>query len=322
MKRHQQILVGVLVVQIILSVITFWPKSATTAGSKTLVFAEVKVEDITALTLTDNQGNRLVLRKSGDGWVLPEAADFPALADKITPLLQKLLKLNTTTLVARTESSQKQLQVAENNFVRRIDFETTDGQTHTVYLGSAPRYTATHFRVAGQVETYLTTDLSSWEFYTTPTSWIDTSYGTINADTLTEIVLENSNGTFTLVKKDNAWTLADLSGEEVIAPGKMIDVVNKATRLTILRPLGVEEKAEYGLATPSALVTLKNADGGVYTLRVGAKYDGTNYVVKSSLSPYYVAVTEYNVKPLVQNDRAAFLQEPTPTPTPTPTPQP
>ena len=60
---------------------------------------------------------------------------------------------------------------------------------------------------------------------------------------------------------------------------------------------------------------LKMEDGSTYTLRVGAKFDGTNYAVKASESPYYVAVAEFNVKPLIENDRAAFLQEPTPTPT-------
>ncbi|HQE93310.1 MAG TPA: DUF4340 domain-containing protein [Anaerolineae bacterium] len=317
MKRQQQILAGILVLQIILGVITFWPKSAATGSSK-VVFADVKVEDITALTITDDQGVSITLRKSGDTWVLPDADDFPAQADKITPVLEKLLKLNTANLVARTEASQKQLQVADDKFVRRVDFETADGTKHTFYLGSAPRYTATHFRVAGEVETYLTSEMSTWDLYTAPASWIDTAYAKIDAATLTEIVLENANGTFTLVKSGDAWTLADLSGDEVSAAGKVNDVVSKSTNVVMQRPLGTTEEAGYGLDAPTAVVTLKNTDGGIYTLRVGAKFDGTNYVVKSSESPYYVAVTEYNVKSLVESDRTSFLQQPTPTPTPQP----
>ncbi len=123
---------------------------------------------------------------------------------------------------------------------------------------------------------------------------------------------------FTFVKDGEAWTLADLAGDEIISAGNVGDVVSKATLVTMLRPLGATEEASYGLAAPAAVVTLKNADGGVYTLRVGAKFDGSNYAIKSSESSYYVAVAEFNVTSLVENDRAAFLQEPTPTPTPQP----
>ena len=219
--------------------------------------------------------------------------------------------------MARNETSHKALQVADDAFVRRIDIGMNDGTTHTIYLGSSPRYTAAHFRVAGQDETYLTAALSSWELNTGATSWVDTTYRTIDAATVTEVMLQNANGTFKLVKSGEEWTLADLAGDEIIAPGKTSDIVSKVTRVSLQRPLGLEEEASYGLAEPAATVTLKTTDGDIYILRVGAKLDGTNYAVKASESPYYVAVAEFNVKPLIENDRAAFLQQPTPTPTPT-----
>ncbi len=316
MKRHQQILAGILIVQIILGVITFWPRSGN-AGAAQSVFPDLDVADIATLTITDDQGTRIVLRRSGENWSLAEAGDYPARASSITPLLDKFTQLDTATLVARTEASHKALQVADDGFVRRIDIGMRDGATHTIYLGSSPRYTATHFRVAGQAETYLTAALSTWEMNTAATSWIDTSYRTIDVATVKEVTLQNANGFFKFVKaEDDTWTLADLAGDEVIAPAKTADIVSKATRITLQRPLGLTDEASYGLAAPAATVTLTIEDGSVTTLRVGAKFDGSNYAVKASESPYYVAVTEFNVKPLIENDRAAFLEQPTPTPTP------
>jgi hypothetical protein len=317
MKRHQQILAGILIVQIILGVITFWPRSGA-AGATQPVFPDLDVADIVTLTITDDQGAHIILNRSGENWGLAEAGDYPAKADTITPILDKFTQLDTATLVARTESSHKALQVADDDFVRRIDIGMKDGTTHTLYLGSSPRYTATHFRVAGQDETYLTAALSSWELNTAATSWVDTTYRTLDAATVTEVTLQNANGTFKLVKSGEEWTLADLAGDEVIASGKTSDIVTKATRVSLQRPLGLTEDTSYGLDSPAAIVTLKMEDGSVYTLRVGAKFDGSNYAVKASESPYYVAVTEYNVKTLIENDRAAFMQEPTPTPTPQP----
>lgn len=317
MKRHQQILAGILIVQIILGVITFWPRSGS-AGAAQPVFPDLDVADIATLTITDDLGASIVLRRSGENWSLAEAGDYPANAATITPILDKFTQLDTATLVARTEASHKALQVADDNYLRRIDIGMRDGTTHTLYLGSSPRYTATHFRVAGQAETYLTAALSTWELNTAATSWVDTNYRSLDTATVTEVTLQNANGTFRLVKSGEEWTLANLAGDEIIAPGKTADIVNKAARITLQRPLGLTEEASYGLGTPAATVTLTMDDGSVTTLRVGAKFDGSNYAVKASESPYYVAVTEFNVKPLIENDRAAFLQEPTPTPTPQP----
>lgn len=318
MKHHQQILLGLLIVQIVLAAVAFWPKSAATSEGKP-IFVDFKTDDVVALTITDEQDARINLRKVDGAWVLPDAGDYSAQATKITPVLEKLAKLNTASLVTRTDTSHKALRVAGDDFVRRIDVEMADGTTHTVYLGSAPRYTATHFRVAGQVETYLTTDFSTWDLNTAVASWIDTAYVTIDANTLTEIILENANGTFTLVKSGEEWLLAELAEGDVIAPGKVNDVVGKVTRVTMQHPLGTAEESAYGFDAPGATVTLKTGDGGVYTLRVGAQLSGeTNYIVKSSESAYYVAVAEFGVKPLIENAYADFIQEPTPTPAPAP----
>ncbi|MFN2108155.1 MAG: DUF4340 domain-containing protein, partial [Anaerolineae bacterium] len=239
MKRHQQILAGILILQIILGVVTFWPRSGS-AGATQPIFPDLNVEDIATLTITDDQGAHIVLKRSGDNWGLAEAGDYPAKADTITPILEKFTQLDTATLVARTAASQKALQVADDNFVRRIDIGMKDGTTHTIYLGSSPRYTATNFRVAGQDETYLTAALSSWELSTGATSWVDTSYRTIDAATVTEVTLQNANGTFKLVKTDDdQWTLADLAGDEIIAPGKTGDIVSKVTKVSLQRPLGL-----------------------------------------------------------------------------------
>jgi len=156
MTRQQRILAGVLVLQLVLSVLVFWPREGGSAAAEP-VFPDLKPEDVVSLTITDDQGKSLTLARMEDGWVLPAADDFP---------------VNRVTLVTRTADSHKQLKVAEDVFMRRLDFETADGTSHTVFLGTAPRYTATHFRVDGETETYQTTELarvlSSWSVTATP----------------------------------------------------------------------------------------------------------------------------------------------------------
>lgn len=323
MKRHNQILAGILVLQIVLSVFVFWPKSATTGASEPL-FPDLESSDMVALTITDADGNSIQLKKVSrdasselaEAWVLPDADDYPARLDKITPLLDKIVGLTTGRLVTRTNVSHKRLQVAPDDFMRRIDFEMADGTKRTFYLGSSPSYGATHFRVEGQSETYLTSQLSIWEAKADAVSWIDTAYLSVPQDDIAKLTLENANGTFTFTKDDEGkWTMAELAADETLNETEVTARVRQAASVNLIRPLGKEEKAAYGMDKPQAVVTLETGDKTI-TLRVGAKDAADNsYVVISSESPYYVRVSEYSVKSFVENTRDDFLQVP-PTPTP------
>lgn len=317
MKRQHQILAGVLLVQILVSALVFWPKPAST-GTGEAVFPDLAADDVVMLRITDDTGNEIVLQRSDEGWVLSDAGDYPALEGTVTQILEKIAGLQTGSLVTRSDTSHKQLQVAEDEFVRRLLLETADGDTHTLYLGSAPRYTATHFRVAGEADTYLTTDLSTWELNVQPNQWIDTAYTQIDQEAVISVVLENGQGTFTLVRDENGenWTLADLAADEQIATSSTNAVVRNVTNMTLSAPLGTEAQPEYGMDEPNARISIETPEG-TQTIVVGAEDEG-GYVAKSSESPYYVRVAEYTVKPVVENAREDFLLEPEPTPTPAP----
>jgi len=316
MKRHNQILAGILVVQVALSVVVFWPKPAASAERAPL-FPEIEAEDILGLTITDADGNVLAVRQVGDAWVLPDADDYPAQADKITSLLEKIVGLTTGRLVTRTDASHRRLQVAVDEFSRRIDFELADGTNHTLYLGSSPSYGAIHFRVDGQSEVYLTSDIGSYETGAAVASWIDPSYPTVAQEDVTEMTLQNGNGEFTFTRDagDGNWTMEGLATDETLNEAQVDNLLRRATSVVIVRPLGKEEKPAYGMDEPGALVTLGGGEKTV-TLRVGAKDPTDNsYVVISSESPYYVHVAEYGVQNLLESTRDDFLQlEPTPTP--------
>lgn len=309
MKRIQQILAGVLTVQIIIGAIVFWPRSAGGVAGKA-VLPDLKVDDVVKLTLTNDQLQALNLQKVNGEWGIADAEQYPVKAESVTGLLEKLTLLNTNNLVANTEVSQRQLQVANDAFVRRLEIEMQDGTKQIVYLGSSPRYTATHFRMGGQKETYLTTEITTWELSPDVTSWIDTTYSDVDQTTLTQVVLENANGTFTFVKVGEAWQMLELAEGDQVAAGKISDVITKASRVSAMRPLGKTDKPEYGLSAPMATVTLTAADK-TYTLKVGAQDPSdSSYVVSSSESAYYVAVASYTVSPLVENTYESFLETP------------
>ena len=313
MKRQDQILALALVAQVALSVFIFWPRPVANGTGEPL-FGDLEATDLVRLTVTDDQGVTTTLSKEGEDWVLPDAGDYPAEASQITPILDKIAGLSTGRLVTRTEGSHKQLQVAADDFVRRVQFEAADGTEYILYLGSSPSYSAMHFRLEGQDETYLSSDLSAWEVGAAPASWVDPTYFSIDQNELEKVTLENANGTFIFIPEgDGNWTLEGLQEDEHLASGTVNSLVNRITSVTLLRPLGKEENVTYGLDNPAAVVTMEAEDGTV-TLLVGTKdADDNSYAVKVSESPYFVRVAGYNLEALLENDRDDFLQPP-PTP--------
>lgn len=315
-KRHHQILAGILIVQIVLAVVILWPKSPAVAEGKPL-FGDLKADDIVALSIADGEGHAVQLKEADGDWVLPEASDYPAQGEKVSSFLKKVVGLDTRRIVARSGASHKRLRVDPEDFVRRIELETFEHEKRTLYLGSSPRYGAVHFRLEGQDDTYLTGDLTSFDAGAEASAWIDPAYVSIPQKDVSEIKLRNTNGTFVFEKgKEGAWAMEGLASDETLDQAQVGSLLRQASSLRMLAPLGKDKIGDYGLDDPSAVVTLETITKTV-TLRVGARVpDDNSYVVKSSESSYYVKVREANVEVMVERARDDFLQKP-----PTPKPQ-
>ncbi|MBN1954130.1 MAG: DUF4340 domain-containing protein [Anaerolineae bacterium] len=315
MKRHHYVLLVVLAIQIGVAAVVFWPRQVETLGSQAF-FPGLTADQIVSVTITNANGDSVTLQKEGGVWILPDAGNYPALVDKIDPLLEGIAGLTGGRLVTRTEGSHRRLQVADDEFVRRVDFETAEG-SYTFYMGSSPSYGATHVRLGGEDETYVTDSLSTWDVVATVASWIDTLYWSVSQPEVSRITVENANGTLVFVNEaDGNWVLEGLGADEPQNEEAVAATVRQATTINMLRPLGQEEQPEYGLDAPSAVVTLETASGEI-TLWVGAQdAEDESYVLFTSEADYYVQVANYSVRRLVEGVRDDYIQQP-----PTPTPQ-
>jgi hypothetical protein len=319
MNRGNQILVGMLVLQIVLGVIVFWPRQASVVAGEPLL-AGVELDQIARVTIRDAAGEQVQLTQKDGAWVLAGAGDYPAIEGEVSALLDKLMGLTGGRLVAETADSHSRLQVADGNFAHQVELKLQNGSLRTLYLGTSPSFGTIHVRVAGQNPVYLASDLSSTDVGTRVSNWIDTSYFSLSQDEVVGLTLENQNGTFEFQKVGEAWTMAGLAEDETLNEGSVDLLISRATSVRMLRPLGTELLPSYRMDVPSAVLVLqaRSAEGTAttYTLYVGAKSEeDRSYVLKSSESPYYVRVTEFTAKDWVEKDRQGFLELP-PTPAP------
>jgi hypothetical protein len=112
MKRIQQILLAILLVQAIISVIVYWPSEASTITGE-LLLGNFTADEVEFISIRDIDGNYLELSKSGSDWVLPVVGNFPANSEKVEQIIDKILAIKSNRLVTRTESSHQRLQLRQ-----------------------------------------------------------------------------------------------------------------------------------------------------------------------------------------------------------------
>jgi hypothetical protein len=324
MNKQNQILAAILVVQIVILAVVYWPGTSVAEGQR--LFEGLEVDQIVKLGIRGLGDEQIQMARGADGWVLPEAGDYPIQAGKVEAFLEKMLSVRADRLVTGTRDSHKRLQVTDEEFERLIEFELEDGTQHKLFLGSSPRFQVIHVRADDQDEVYLALGLSASDAGSGVSNWIDTTYFSVPQDELVAITLENGNGRFEF-EKDEAgnWTMINLPAGETLLENNVRSLATRVSLLRMQRPLGREEKEAYGLDDPNARFTLLTRDDAgnekTHIVRIGALLEGEQgFVVKSAASPYYVLMAEFTVKDLVERTMQDFIAVPETEETPTPTP--
>lgn len=254
MNRSNWLLTGLALVQLALVAVVFGLGGQPAPLASGPLLGDFTTDSVSALTLTNDAGTTLRLEKKADAWVLPEADDFPANGEAIGTLLNRLGSLGSQGLIARNASSYPRLSVADDSFLAKVDLEQ-GSKTTSLYVGSSPRGGVSHVRVSGAPEVYLS-GISSSDVSAEASAWIDTSYLSLNPDEVVALSLENAQGSFNFEKSDGTWTLQGLGAGQTFDAENFDALVRQVSSLNMEKPLGKENKPEYGLDTPQARLTL------------------------------------------------------------------
>ncbi len=277
--------------------------------------------DIERVMIADDLDKAMTFARGGDGWVLPEADDFPLNGDKVEEILGKLTAMDTRRLVASNPANFARLEVKEDDFRRRIEL-TDSGQTRILYLGGSGGVDTVYARRGGENDVYLGSGLNSWELSTQVSTWLDASYVDVPADDVLEIRVQNGAGSFTFLRAGEGWTYTGLGEGAVFEDTRMPIILRNAASVQLLEPLGLEAKEAYGLDSAAVTVEVRyrelvegdseatdlsdetavagDADiepaieyaEASYSLSFGAELEAGDFVLKASDAEYYVLVRD------------------------------
>jgi hypothetical protein len=317
MKRRNQILAGLLGAQIVLIVLVFLPRLLPSQNQSGPLLGSVQASDIVKLTISDKDGKTVTLAKQGTDWNLPDFENYTAKSEQVTQFLNKLIGIKTDVLATNTVSSLKRLQVADDDFVRKVDLQGADGMVHTLYLGTPSGGGANHVRLGGQNNVYVARGINAFEAANDVNGWINLTYLSVPQSNVMSASIENAQGKFEFSNNANVWTMKGLPGGTQFNQTALTGLLGRLGSLAMISPLGKAAKPEYGFDKPSATVTVVVSDTNstkVYTLKIGAKDSEGNYPAISSDSTWYVKVPAASVEPFLNAKTESFLVQPTPAP--------
>ena len=278
MNRLNRILVAVLGVQIALILVFHLRGDDTRIGKLEPLFtglAKDKVERIRVFDRTakgkgeagevvskaadkGKAGDRpaIDLTKKNGAWVLASHFDYPVDAAKVTEVLDKVEALQSRGPIASGKARQKQLEVADDSYDRKVVL-TTGGKDVTFYLGAGAGSRQTSVRIAGTDEVHGVTGLTSYSVGAQPSAWISGPYIDVAQDKIASVDLVNANGSFHFERAASGgdWQ-ATVDGKPIAPPAGMeiskseIDkVMNRASKIYMAKPGDPKRTIDKPIAT-------------------------------------------------------------------------
>jgi len=291
-----------LVIQIGLVMLFYLGDTKQKTAAPDTPFFEMKADQVTALEIIGPQKERVVLEKSGTGWIIQDSYGAPAGDEQVKALLDKLAELKKGLAVATTAGAAKRFKVADDQFERHVILREKDQIVGEFYVGTSPGFRQIHIRKAGTDEVFAVA-LSTFELETGVPPWLDKNPFKLKKEDIVSLSFPD----FALQKKDEKWQMEGLEEGRETDSKAVDELVNKVADLTIEAVMNPQE-TEPLFVQPSALkysVTRKNGTTAEYSFAKAKDY----YVLKQSERDISCKVHKIQVENLLKITRNTLVKE-------------
>lgn len=260
-------------------------------------------EGVDELRIAEGDEATVVLRKDDGTWTLPDHHAFPADAEAVDHLLERLAGLERGWPVATTEGAAPRFKVAEEAYERRIALAAAGETLGELFIGTSPGFRKVHVRASGSDEIHAVA-FSFHEAAAKPADWIDRDVLKREKGELVRVEM----GDIVLERDGDEWTLTDLPEDHEPVAGKVRSLLDKLTTLRVDSVLGREAKAEYRQDAPVVRATLVPEVGPPVTYTISQPEGETHYVIKASDREHYMKLPSYAVDGITEVARTELFQ--------------
>ncbi|MEP5568176.1 MAG: DUF4340 domain-containing protein [Halioglobus sp.] len=172
MNRAGTFLLILFIAQLILTAVIYLDGNDRQSRSAEDALIDVGTYAVDELKIDDSMGNSVVLRKSGDLWLLPELGNLPAQPEMIAKVLQTLTTDDPGLSIAHTIASRQRFQVAHYHYRLKIGLSSLNQPVGTIFLGTSPGFRKVHVRNEKQDNIY-SVDLNLYDIPLQPGKWLE-----------------------------------------------------------------------------------------------------------------------------------------------------
>ncbi len=263
MTRTQKQLLGLLAVQLVLIVLLRSPFSRA-SGSVALKPLLPALEAFTParIELFGADEDKVTLIRQGEGWGLDELGGFPADANKVDDLVEKLRGLQVRRPVVSSSRYHEAFKVTDDTNEGRVKLfgDRADDAKVDLLLGTSANYRSLHVRSRGEDPVYEVRDLATYDVRAKPGNWAHMEFVDVPEAELASVVVSNAAGSFELVRGDDGWSA--VGSDIVLDQDKVSTLVRSASSLRLAEPLGPVGGGGAEPADPALTVTLRWWTGG------------------------------------------------------------
>src|SRR5664279_949775 len=125
-------MIGLLGVQVLLAILLLARRGEGTVVKEQPLLPGFDVAQVTRMQVTADGKAPIDLVKKGAGWVIASSFDYPADTARVDGVLAPIAKLTAAEPIATQVGRQKQLEVADDKYQRKVVI-TANGKDTTLY---------------------------------------------------------------------------------------------------------------------------------------------------------------------------------------------
>lgn len=254
-------------------------------------FENFKQDKISSIEIIDGANNRLTLKKTDTGWLMPDDYSVPADTAVITGVLDKLASAQKGLAIATSPAAAKRFETAKDTFERHVIMKEGDTTVADFYLGTSAGLRHSHARKSGE-NAIFSIPISSYELSAERNEWLDKDLARIDPSQIQKIRLNN----LVLEKEQDNWKIT--APEPAATNSKAVqDFLDNATGLTIRDVYDPDEVSSLFTNEVAEKLTFIMDDTSQLTYTFAKKDD--DYILRMSNNDLYFKVMSWQLDNLL-----------------------
>lgn len=314
MKTKQLlILLGILVVLVVIVGLVENPFAKSEYAKKveaaTPLFPNFNKESVTKIEITAS-GETTTLVKENNQWLVASMENYPADAEGVEDVLDKVTELKTTGLVSSNPEKQAQFEVDSSGARAKLLDASGNVRAHLFLGKNTPGYLSSYVRAADSNNVYVGKGNLKATFDKGTRTWKDRTIFSFNKGDVTHLTIKSEGEEIELeMGADSEW---QMTKPEAFA-AKQTELDSLLDSLSALDTDDFAAEAgnlsEYELDAPKSSVMAKLNDGTRRLLLIGKEESGEYFVKREDKEPVFMLYT-YKINQLLK--KSEDLKDDTP----------